>query len=279
MLASLLTGLALAYGLLLLAACGFQDRLLYFPQVGRANDMTPAALGIAFEELSIPTADGEHLHAWFIPAPEARATAVLFHGNAGNLSHRLPWLPMFRQLKLSTLLFDYRGYGTSTGKPSENGTYADADAIWRYLTDSRQIRADRIVLIGESLGGAIAAHQAARTEPAALVLHSAFTSIPDLAADLYPFLPARLLAGFDYDTRTALASIHCPVLIIHSRDDDIVPWAHGLRLFEAARPLKEFIELRGPHNGGFIFMRREWIKAFDAFLSAAIGPATQAPRP
>jgi fermentation-respiration switch protein FrsA (DUF1100 family) len=271
MLTTLATVLVLAYGALLLAACGFQNRLVYFPQAARSDDPTPSALRIDYEDVWIPTADGERLHGWFVPASQPRATAVLFHGNAGNLSHRLPWLPMFQQLHWSALLFDYRGYGTSSGKPSEDGTYADAAAVWRYLTQTRHIAADRLVLIGESLGGAIAAEQAARALPAALVLHSTFTSIPDLAAELYPFLPVRLLARFNYDTRRALLNTRCPVLVIHSRDDDIVPFAHGRQLFEAASQPKQFIELRGPHNGGFVFMRREWVKSLDGFLSPFIG--------
>ncbi|WP_201276339.1 alpha/beta hydrolase [Methylotetracoccus oryzae] len=272
MLTTLLTGLALIYGALLLAACGWQNRLVYFPQAGSSDDPTPSALKIDYDDVWVPTADGERLHGWFLPVSQPRATAVLFHGNAGNLSHRLPWLPMFQQLRWSALLFDYRGYGTSTGKPSEDGTYADAAAVWRYLTETRHVAADQIVLIGESLGGAIAAHQATRAQPAALVLHSAFTSVPDLAAELYPFLPARLLARFDYDTRRAVTNARCPVLVIHSRDDDIVPFSHGRRLFAAASEPKQFIELRGSHNGGFVFMRREWVTSLDAFLSRFIGP-------
>lgn len=210
MLATVLIGIVLAYCLLLVAACGFQDRLMYFPQSGRGDDPTPAVLRIPFEQLHFPTADGETLHGWFVPAPESRATVLLFHGNAGSIAHRLPWLPMFRELHLSALLFDYRGYGASTGKPSEEGTYADADAAWRWLTEAWKIPPERIVLIGESLGGAVAARLASRVRPAALVLHSAFTSVPDLAGEIYPFLPARMLARFRYDTRAALTDVRCP---------------------------------------------------------------------
>lgn len=272
MLVTALLGILLTYGVLLVAACGFQNRLVYFPQAGRSGDPTPAALNLPFEEVRITTADGETLHGWFVPAPEARATVVLFHGNAGNIANRVLWLPMFRRLELSALLFDYRGYGASTGTPGEEGTYADADAAWRYLTESRRVPASRIVLVGESLGGAIAARLAVRRQPAALVLHSAFTSVPDLAAELYPLLPVRWLTRFRYDTRGALADIRCPVLVVHSRDDDIVPFAHGQRLFDAAHPPKSFIELAGTHNTGFVFMRPEWVRAFDSFLTPVLGP-------
>jgi fermentation-respiration switch protein FrsA (DUF1100 family) len=267
MLSTVLISVALAYAVLLAAACGLQSRLVYFPQVGRGDALTPAALQLIFEEVRITTADGQTLHGWFVPAPEARGTVLLFHGNAGNIAHRVSWLPMFRQLRLSALLFDYRGYGASTGTPTEAGTYADAEATWRYLTESRKIPAEQIVLLGESLGGAVAAHLAVRQTPAALVLHSAFTSVPDLGGDIYPFLPVRLLTRFQYDALATLRDVNCPVLVVHSRDDDIVPFSHGQRLFQAAPEPKTFIELRGSHNSGFVFMRAAWIRAFDEFLS------------
>ncbi|MCU0735243.1 MAG: alpha/beta hydrolase [Methylotetracoccus sp.] len=266
MFSTALISIVLAYGLLLAAACGFQSRLVYFPLVGRNETLTPAALHLPFEEVQIATADGETLHGWFVPTPETRGTVLLFHGNAGNITHRVSWLPMFRQLRLDALLFDYRGYGASTGTPTEAGTYADAEAAWHHLTESRKIPAERIVLLGESLGGAIAAHLAARQTPGALVLHSAFTSVPDLAGEIYPFLPVRLLARFQYDTLAAVSAVRCPVLVVHSRDDDIVPFSHGQRLFDAAPEPKAFIELTGSHNSGFLFMRAAWVRAFDGFL-------------
>jgi fermentation-respiration switch protein FrsA (DUF1100 family) len=140
------------------------------------------------------------------------------------------------------------------------------------LTIEKNIPSDSIIVIGESLGGAIAAHLAAHENAAVLVLHSAFTSVPDLASELSPFLPAKLLARFDYNTLAFLSHVRCPVLVAHSRDDDIVPFRHGRRLFDAAAAPKTFIELRGSHNSGFIFVRRAWVQAFDEFITAAIDP-------
>jgi fermentation-respiration switch protein FrsA (DUF1100 family) len=262
----LLIGIALGYAVLAALLFIFQSRFIYFPEMGREDRATPAQLQLRFEDVRIATADGETLHGWFVPAAQSRATILFFHGNAGSIVHRLDWLPMFQQLRLSVLMVDYRGFGDSSGRPSEAGTYADADAAWQYLTETRRLPPERVVLFGESLGGAIAAHLAARTQPAALVLHSAFTSAPDLAADLYPFLPARLLTRYAYDTLGSVRSVRCPLLVAHSPQDEIVPITHGRRLQEAAPRDKAWVELAGSHNDGFLFTRPDWVRAFDDFL-------------
>ena len=256
-------GYAAVVGLVFVA----QERLVYFPQVGREIAMTPQAYGLAYDSLQIPTEDREQLHAWWVPAAESRGTVLLFHGNAGNISMRLDYLLMFNRLKYSTLIIDYRGYGQSTGTPSEAGTYRDAGAAWRWLHETRGIKADDIVVFGESLGGAVASWLAARHPPRALILASTFTSVTDLGAEVYPFLPVRLISRIGYDNRANLKAIRAPVLIAHSRDDDIIPFAHGRSLFEAASEPKQFLELAGGHNNGFIFMRDEWVQALAAFLA------------
>ncbi|MBK6632087.1 MAG: alpha/beta hydrolase [Betaproteobacteria bacterium] len=266
LLGTLLIGIVLGYAALAALLFVFQSRFIYFPEIGRQDRATPAQLRLPYEDVRITTTDGENLHGWFVPAAQARAAVLFFHGNAGSIVHRLDWLPMFQQLRLSVLLVDYRGFGASTGSPSEAGTHVDAEAAWRFLTETRGIPAGRIVVMGESLGGAVAARLAARVHPAALVLHSAFTSAPDLAADLYPFLPARLLTRFDYNTLDAVMKLRCPLLVAHSPGDEIVPVAHGRRLHDAATVDKQWLELAGGHNDGFLFMRAEWINAFDAFM-------------
>ncbi len=259
-------GLLLGYAALAALLYVFQSRFVYFPEMGGVDRATPAQLQLPFEEVRIATPDGEVLHGWFVPAPQARATVLFLHGNAGSIVHRLDWLPMFQRLRLSALLVDYRGFGQSTGQPSEAGTHADAEAAWQHLTEDRHVPPGRIVVVGESLGGAVAAHLAARARPAALVLHSAFTSAPDLAADLYPFLPARWLTRYAYDTLAAVRELRCPLLVAHSPGDEIVPLAHGRRLYEAASVPKQWLELAGGHNDGFIFMREEWTHRFEEFL-------------
>jgi fermentation-respiration switch protein FrsA (DUF1100 family) len=271
MLLSLLGMLVLAYGALLAFVYFGQERLVYFPGIGREIRATPGDAGLAFENLTLNTGDGEQLHAWFVPHQRARGTVLLLHGNAGNISHRIEYLVMFHRMGLSTLIFDYRGYGRSSGKPSEEGLYRDAGAAWKFLVGERNLSAARIVLFGESLGGAVAARLAARQRPAALILASAFISAPDLGRDLYPWLPVGWLARMRYDTRAALSDATCPVLVAHSPDDEIVPYRHGRALFEAASRPKDFLQLAGGHNEGFVFARPDWVAGVAGFLEAHLG--------
>jgi fermentation-respiration switch protein FrsA (DUF1100 family) len=259
-------GVYLALGLVLYVS---QSRLLYYPNVpSRAVVATPARIGLAYEEVAFVAADGVRLHGWFLPAGAApRGVLLFFHGNAGNISHRLDSLAIFHRLGLSVLIFDYRGYGRSEGKVTEAGTYLDAEAAWRHLTETRGIPEDSIVLFGRSLGAAVAARLATRRRPRALILESGFTSVPDLAARYYRIFPVRWLTRFRYDARAALGAVQCPVLIAHSRDDEIIPVAHGRALFAAAAEPKAFLELGGGHNDGFLASGRTYTDGLAAFLA------------
>ncbi|MDP2397665.1 MAG: alpha/beta hydrolase [Burkholderiales bacterium] len=247
-----------------------QDRMVYFPQVGRDNPATPAAVGLRFEDLRLQTEDGETLAAWWVPAPaeKVRGAVLLLHGNAGSVADRIMYLPHFAAMGYGVLLIDYRGYGQSSGSPSEEGTYADARTAWRWLNE-RGFAAGDIVLVGESLGGAVAAELAARVQPRALLLLSTFTSVNDLGGELYPWLPVRLLSRFRYDTLQGVTDYRGPVLVVHSRDDEIVPFAHGQRLRAAAGARGQLLELRGGHNDAFVFGKPEQVAAVAEFLRDA----------
>ena len=268
MLWNLVILLALGYAALVALVYLFQTRLVYFPQIGREIAATPQAYGLAYEQVTLATADGEKLAAWWVPHERAAGAVVIFHGNAGNISHRIDYLTMFHRLGYSTLLVDYRGYGRSTGSPSEEGTYRDAEAAWQWLTRERGVPAGDIVVLGESLGGAVAVWLAARVNPRALVVASCFTSVPALGAQVYPFLPVRLISRYSYDSLSTIKEVKAPVLIAHSREDDIIPFSHGRALYEAAPEPKQFLEMRGGHNDGFIFMRQEWVTQLAAFLES-----------
>ncbi len=265
---SILFVILLVYCSLALYVYLMQPRLLFYPDLpGRKLVATPASIGLEYESVTLTTEDGVSLDAWFIPYTAGRGTLLFLHGNAGNISHRLDSLRLFHELGLAVLILDYRGYGESGGTPSEAGTYRDAMAAWRYLIGQRKIAAERIVLFGRSLGAGIAAELATRTRPGALIMESAFTSVPDMAATLYPWLPVRLLSRYRYDAREQLASINCPLLVAHSRDDEIIPFTHGQRLFEHAREPKQFLELRGGHNDGFLVTGQGYSDALERFLS------------
>ncbi len=263
---NILGTLGVAYGGVALVLFFFQSNLVFYPEIGREVVVTPAIAKLPYEDIRLKTSDGLELQGWFVPAPQPRGTVLFFHGNAGNISGRIDYLEMFHRLGYSTLIFDYRGYGNSSGKPTEEGTYRDAEAAWKYLTEQRHAQPCGIVLFGESIGGAIAAWLAVREKPAALVIASSFTSVPDLGQQIYPWLPVRLLARIHYDTRDYLKSVSAPVMIVHSPEDDIIPFEHGRALFAAANPPKQFLEIAGGHNTGFVYMRESWVKALGDFL-------------
>ena len=263
---------AAAYAVVLLALFVFQSRLVYFPNMpSRALGPGPDSIGLAYEPVEIFTEDEIKLDGWYVPAQQPRGVVLFFHGNAGNISHRLDSLRIFNALNLDTLIFDYRGYGRSEGKVSEQGTYRDGEAAWRYLTEKRGIAAAEIVIFGRSLGAAIAAYVASRHKPGALILESGFVSVPEMAAALYPWLPARRLARIKYPTGGYLQAVSCPVLVVHSRDDEIIPFDQGRKLVEIASEPKHFLELRGGHNDGFLVSGRRYLDSFDNFLAASLG--------
>ena len=266
-LATVLMFVALPYAALVAFLWLRQESMLFLPDIpSRELVATPADIGLRYEPLRLATADGETLDAWFVPAAAERGALLFFHGNAGNISHRLDSVQLFHELGLSVLIIDYRGYGRSTGRPTEAGTYEDARAAWRHLVDDRQVPPGRIVLFGRSLGGGVATWLAANATPRALIVESAFRSVPDMAAEIYWFLPVRWLARLHYPVETLLPEVAAPVLVIHSREDEIIPFAHGEALQAAAGPRARLLALQGDHNSGFLVSRRDYVAGIAAFL-------------
>ncbi|MCG6663361.1 alpha/beta hydrolase [Halomonas kenyensis] len=267
--------LAGIYGLVVLLAWFFQDRLLYLPHVGREHVATPADRGLGWQQVDLITEDGLALDAWWIPAEDPRGSLLFFHGNAGNISHRLDSIQQFHRLGLSVLIVDYRGYGRSEGRPSEEGTAEDARTAWRWLTEQAEASPGEIVLFGRSLGAAVAAELAASlapdVEPAALILESPFRSVPALGQQLYPFLPVRWLATLDYPTERYVSEISAPILVIHSRDDEIIPYSEGEAVFQAAGEPREMLTIQGGHNTGFIDSEPDYSAGIDRFLERHLG--------
>jgi fermentation-respiration switch protein FrsA (DUF1100 family) len=261
---ALIAGVCLVFAIYLYI---FQSRYVYYPEPVLAAD--PGAIGLQFDSVSFETTDGVKLHGWFVPSDEARGVILFCHGNAGNISHRMESIRIFHRLGLNVFIFDYRGYGQSEGKPTEHGTYEDAVAAWRYLIKERQFAANQVIVFGRSLGGAIAAWLAQNRTPGALILESTFTSLGDVAATLYPYLPVRFLLRFSYETADYLSKVNCPVMIIHSQDDEMMPFSHGERLFELANEPKAFLEISGTHNEGFITSGRHYEDGLNAFISGS----------
>lgn len=226
-----------------------QAKLVFVPS--RTIESTPADLGLPFEDVTLTTPDGQQLGAWLVPPDPAtdRGWVLLnCHGNAGNIGDRVDALRGCHDLGIAVLIFDYRGFGRSTGSPTEEGTYVDALTAWMYLVRTRGIATSRILVYGHSLGGAVAAWLAEQVTPAALWIESTFTSAPDQGARMYPYLPVRRLARFRYDTWERLPRLRCPIMIAHALQDETVPIDHGRRLFERAREPRRFFTYEGDHN-------------------------------
>ncbi len=240
-------GLILGLAVILVILRWFERHQVYHPS--RTMRADGSELGRPVETASIQTADGIALHGWFFPPDpdSARKTQVILycHGNGGNISDRLEICQAILTTGVGVLLFDYRGYGRSAGRPREAGTYRDAEAAFDWLT-SRGFT--NVIGFGESLGGGVAAELALRRPLAGLALQSTFTSIPDVGAELFPWLPVRWLARIRYETLHKLPRIHVPVLILHSPEDRLVGYHHARRNFAAANKPKIFRDLEGGHN-------------------------------
>jgi len=264
-----LVTLATLAGALVVVLGWYEPRLIYFP--ARDLERTPAGLGLPFEDIELRTVDGERVHGWLLPAPTpALVTVLLLHGNAGNISHRFEKLAVLRGLGADVLIIDYRGYGRSSGRPTETGTYRDADAAYAYLVEIRRIAPGRIVLYGESLGAAVAVDLAARKPVGGLVMESAFSSAVDVGQEMFSFLPARLLVRNRYESTKKIGAVRAPVLILHSRDDEYFGWHHPQRLYDAAREPKRLVALRGGHNDAFLVSSQIYAAALAAFLEQVV---------
>ena len=241
-----------------------QSRLIYFPTSEIVA--TPDQIGLSYKSVSFKALDGVKLSGWFIPADSPRGVVIFCHGNAGNISHRLESIDIFHRLRLSTFIFDYRGYGTSEGTPSEQGSYLDVRGAWNYLIEYEGLAPSDIMLFGRSLGGAVAAWLASQHTPKALIIESTFTSAPDLAGELYFYLPVKFLCRYKYNALAAIREVQCPILIVHSQEDEIVSFSHGRKLFDAAKEPKIFLEISGSHNEGFITSGSVYLDGLKAFL-------------
>ena len=253
-----------------------QDRLFFQPK--RAHAAAPGQAGLQHEDLALTTDDGVSLHAWWLPGPEdpgrerpGRPFTLLFlHGANTNLGDRVETLRFWHELGFDILAIDYRGYGRSSGRPSEQGLYRDVRAAWDWLTGRRGVPAGRVVIAAESMGVSLATHLALEVRPAAMVLEAGFTCARDVAVRRYRWLPVRQLLRLELDAESRIGRIRCPKLLVYSVDDTLVPITLGRRLEQRAAPPKDFLKIRGAHaqacrDGGprYADRLRRWLAALE----------------
>lgn len=222
-----------------------EDRLVYSPSHEVTH--TPHEAELSYETVHIATGDSIQLTGWFIPYGASQKTVLFLHGNAGSIDCCIKHLKLYHDLGFAVLLIDYRGYGASTGQPTEAGLYEDAAAAWNYLLAERGVSPNQIVVVGQSLGGAVATWLVVQHKPAGLILDSPFTTLPGVAALQYCWLPVQILMSNRFASIKRIGVNTAPLLILHSRDDQLVPFNQAEQLYAAAASPKTLVPLRGPH--------------------------------
>jgi hypothetical protein len=260
MIVSIIIFLLLLNGLMYLR----QPNMVFYPL--SAHDQTPGNWGLEYEDVFLDADDDIQLHGWFIPREGASKVVLFFHGNAGNISHRGESIKIFHRLGLNVFIIDYRGYGKSTGKPSEKGMYADAKSAWQYLNRERVIYEDDIIIFGRSLGGVIASQLASEVDAGKLIIESAFSSSRDMARKIFPVMSNVIFMRYCFNAVENVKQIQSPILIAHSLDDDIIPFSLGKKIFKAANEPKSFFRMRGDHNSGFLTSQPEYEQELRAFI-------------
>lgn len=254
----------------------FEHNQVYQPS--RNLDAAAADLGRPWEDVRFKTSDGVELNGWFFPVksntPQANFVVLLCHGNGGNISHRLDVYEALLETGVNVFAFDYRGYGHSEGRPSEEGTYLDAQAAYAWLRQ-KGFAGKCILAYGESLGGGVASELCLRESTGGLILQSTFTSLPELGAEIYPWLPVKLISSIGYSTRAKLPRLKIPVMVMHSRGDTLIGYRHSQKNFEAANEPKLFCEIKGGHNDP-LGERTDFVEGVKKFLRLilSVNPAT-----
>jgi fermentation-respiration switch protein FrsA (DUF1100 family) len=266
---SLLVSVLVGYVLVLALSRIFESRLIFFPNYPNrlGGDWNPRGLGV--QDLWLTADDGTKLHAWWIPNEAAKFTFLAFHGNAGNIADRAAIYQFLKDTPANVLALEYRGYGRSEGKPSERGVYRDTDAAYVYLVNTRGMDPKTIISFGQSLGTAVAAHLASRHEVGGVVLEAPFLSASRVARKFYWFLPGiGLLVRSHFDTEARLKEINAPILIVHCKQDPVLPFPFGQEVYNAARPPKDFVEISGQcHEEASVIAPDSYRVALHGFLS------------
>lgn len=237
---------------------------VFFPD--RSLQLRPEMLDLTYREVFFGSQDGKRLHGWFFPQKKETPIILFSHGNAGNISDRLHNIRLLADKDLQVFIYDYRGYGQSSGAPSEKGIYLDGLAAYDYLVEREKVPPERIVLFGRSLGAAVAIDVALNRPVRSIIIESGFTSTKEMAGTMFPFsLFSRLLPA-NYNNLEKIGKVGVPKLIIHGDSDEIVPFAMGKRLFEASEEPKYFYALKGAgHNDTYIVGGEAYFRKIAAF--------------
>lgn len=257
----------------LLALKYFERRQIFYP--ARIIGMTPRSMGLDFEEVYFRADDGLTLNGWFVKADTNKGVVLFCHGNAGNISHRLESIFLFKEMGFDVFIFDYRGYGRSRGWATEKGIYADALGAYNYLVGVRCIPYERVIIFGRSLGGNVAIDLASRVRAACLISESAFASIEDMARAIYGVRPPKWMLSNHFDAQSKISKVKMPKLIMHSRDDELVPFQHGQKIFDSALEPKDFFELAGSHNEYYLGTRSDYAKKMRLFIEQYLATQTE----
>jgi len=249
----------------------FEERFIFYPDRYPAGHYNQASRIANLQDCWMRAEDGVIIHGWYAPADTPRATLVMSHGNAGNVSYRLEIIRAFQRSGFNVLMYDYRGYGRSEGSPSEEGIYRDGLAAYDAVRKLRGVDSNRIVLWGTSLGGAVAVDIALHRSAAALILESTFTSASDIVSALMPWMPIRLLVRKKLNSVDKIGDVHIPVLVMHGDHDRTVPIALGRRLFEAANEPKTFYTINGAdHNNTYFIGGTAYVSSVTSFLEKSV---------
>ncbi|MFH1782490.1 MAG: alpha/beta hydrolase [Candidatus Omnitrophota bacterium] len=242
----------------------FEYSSLYYPT--RDFGGTPDDIGLKYEDVYFETKDGVRINAWFVPSTGSRFVILFLHGNGGNISNRLDKIAILNEIGCDVFIIDYRGYGRSSSRPSEEGFYIDAESSYDHLINKKNIPSQKIVLYGESLGGAVAVDLATKREIRAIITEATFSNVKDAARVIYPWLPTYLIAA-EFDSLSKIKDINVPKLIMHSRSDDLIPFSQSIKLYNAAPNPKQHIVLGGDHNDSYISSKDLYSQSIKNFLN------------
>jgi uncharacterized protein len=255
----------LIFSLLIFAYVRYiESKSVFFPS--REAELNPKFMSLSFEDIYFTTPDKLKIHAWFIPG-DGRYTILFCHGNAGNISTRLDKIVLLYGVQVNLFFFDYRGYGVSEGAPSERGLYTDTRAAYEYMVNRLKIRPDRIIVYGESLGGAPAIDLASKVQTAGVIVEGAFSRAADIARRLQPFVPPFLIS-VKFDSLSKITRVRVPKLFIHSKDDGIIPIDLAEKLYRAAPEPKYFTRISGSHMTAFLDSKDAYLAAIKSFIES-----------